>query len=144
MRIVNFLLHGFIGLVLLSHGLIHLIMTSVWDGTSPLLSGMMGSDALSTLVNALLGMTIICYTVAAGGIVRFPVLKNVWMEAAVIGSLTSLMMFALMWNALTPGSVNYIFGPIVSFIVVVSVSLQYWKVRGAVSAPTAIDAKEAQ
>lgn len=143
MRIVNFLMRGFVGLVLLGHGLIHLIMPAVWDGSSPLLSGM-GGDGLSTMVSALLGTTVLCNAVAAGGLVRLPVLRNVWMEAAVIGSLTSLAMFAMMWNALTPGSINYVFGPIVSFIVMVPVSFHYWKVRGPVSGLKVQEAKEAQ
>jgi hypothetical protein len=143
MRIVSFLLRGFIGLVLLGHGLIHLIMPSVWDGTSPLLSGM-GGYTLSTMVSVLLGTTIICYAVAAGGIVRIPVLRDVRMEAAIFGSLTSLAMFALMWNALIPGSINYVGGPIVSFIVMVLVSFRYWKVRQPISGLMTLEAQEAQ
>lgn len=94
MRFVRVMMRGLLGLVLLSHGLIHLLMPTVWSGNSPVLSGFVGSGLTGSLVDLLLVMTIICYAVAAGGLVRIPVLRSLWMEASVLGSMSSLTMFA--------------------------------------------------
>jgi hypothetical protein len=121
MSIVSTLARGCTGPALPGHGLIRLSCPGKERDLDA--AGRLVGGRSAILVEVPLGATVLDHAVGASGPAHIPLLGDLWTEAAVLAPPSSLSLFPLTWNSLCPDSMISVHGPIVSFIVMVPVSL---------------------
>jgi hypothetical protein len=106
-----------LALVVLTHGLIHLMYVTYdpeatglgFDGESFLPSSVTGPVVMISI-----SLVVTCYSAAALGLIRFPVLKGHVPSLIIAGSIASMVGFVVMLPGLVPDLAAHMFGPITS------------------------------
>jgi hypothetical protein len=111
-------------MVLIAHSLIHLGIIpggmqgpdgkTGWSGASWLLDGFLASPVIRAIVVMLLTATILFYMAGGLGLLGIPFLKERWKRAVIIGSVFSLLLFAVTWTGLLPNPMDAVWGPVIS------------------------------
>ncbi len=113
-----------LGILVIGHSLIHLGIIpgglpgpdgkSGWSGASWLLDGFLSSSAIRAIGALLLAGTILFFVAGGLGLFGVPMLKRHWKAATIVGSVLSLLLFAVTWTGLLPQPLDAIWGPVIS------------------------------
>ncbi|RDE14877.1 MAG: hypothetical protein C4K48_05465 [Candidatus Thorarchaeota archaeon] len=117
-----------IALLLIVHGWIHIIfqfefvnpVTSEhvgWNGTSWILTGVLDNQSVLLIGRILWGAALVLFILAGIGVLRE---HKKWREIDVLAAIVSLLAFILFWNGLVPFPLQYIVGPSVAIVTLVS------------------------
>lgn len=122
-----------IGVILIIHGLIHLIFEFDitdpsgnrvgWSGHSWLLTNLLGDPAVWAFGRLLWAVAIVGF-VAAGVAVLLRL--ELWRMLDIFGAAVSLLAFVLFWDGLKPKPTYWIIGPIVAVVTLVALLVANW------------------
>ena len=122
-----------IGVILIIHGLIHIIFefsitdpsgTGVgWSGQSWIPTNLLGDPIVQAMGKLLWAVAVIGFV--AAGVAVFIKLK-LWRTLDILASAVSLLAFVLFWDGLMPEPTYWIVGPIVAIFTLVALLVIRW------------------
>lgn len=119
-----------IGLVLISHGIVHFsIMRSFmeaagneigWTGSSWLLSPLLSENAVRAVNNAIGLIAMAGFVMAGAGFLGVVPLEPHWRDLAIVSSIISLVLFVIVIRDLLPNPVWFLGGTAIDIAILVS------------------------